>query len=107
MNPLIHLRHILHQHPEIAGEETETAQRILEFFKPLQADEVIKNLGGTGLAFIFKGKNPGKRLLFRSELDALPIEKKVIPDTEVRFPARRIFVDMMGIWRLSADWVKS
>ncbi|TDK45468.1 amidohydrolase [Algoriphagus formosus] len=79
MNPLIHLRHSLHQHPEIAGEETETAQRILEFFKPLQADEVIENLGGTGLAFIFKGKNPGKRLLFRSELDALPIEEKGDP----------------------------
>lgn len=79
MNPLIQLRHSLHQHPEIAGEETETAQRILEFFKPLQADEVIENLGGTGLAFIFKGKKPGKRLLFRCELDALPIQEKGNP----------------------------
>ncbi|WP_332914349.1 amidohydrolase [Algoriphagus boritolerans] len=32
-----------------------------------------EKLEGTGLAFVFKGKKPGKRLLFRCELDALPI----------------------------------
>ncbi|NVJ87208.1 MAG: amidohydrolase [Algoriphagus sp.] len=79
MNPLIQLRHTLHQYPEIAGEEHQTAQRILDFFKPLKPDEILEKLGGTGLAFIFKGKNPGKRLLFRCELDALPIEEKGKP----------------------------
>ncbi|TFV95528.1 amidohydrolase [Algoriphagus kandeliae] len=79
MNPLIQLRHSLHQHPEIAGEERQTAQRILDFFKPLKPDETIEELGGTGLAFIFKGKKPGKRLLFRCELDALPIQEKGNP----------------------------
>ena len=79
MNSLIQLRHTLHKHPEIAGEESQTAQRILDFFKPLNPDETIEGLGGTGLAFIFKGKNPGKRLLFRCELDALPIEEKGNP----------------------------
>ncbi|WP_297338227.1 amidohydrolase [Algoriphagus sp.] len=73
MNSLIQLRHSLHQHPEIALEETETAKRILDFFKPLQADQTLEKLGGTGLAFVFQGKKPGKRLLFRCELDALPI----------------------------------
>lgn len=75
MNSLIQLRHSLHQNPEIAGEENQTAQRILEFFKSLEPDDVIEGLGGTGLAFTFKGKKPGNRLLFRCELDALPIKE--------------------------------
>ncbi|MBA4301098.1 MAG: amidohydrolase [Cyclobacterium sp.] len=74
MNNLIHLRHTLHQFPEVALEESQTAQRILDFFQPLESDQVYEKLGGTGLAFVFKGKKPGKRLLFRCELDALPIE---------------------------------
>ncbi|SDA81226.1 amidohydrolase [Algoriphagus alkaliphilus] len=74
MNNLIHLRHTLHQFPEVALEESQTAQRILDFFQPLEPDQVYEKLGGTGLAFVFKGKKPGKRLLFRCELDALPIE---------------------------------
>ncbi len=75
LNQLIALRHELHQNPEIAGEEQKTASRILSFFSELKPDEIIENLGGTGLAFIFKGKEPGPRLLFRAELDALPIQE--------------------------------
>ncbi|GAA0877747.1 amidohydrolase [Algoriphagus jejuensis] len=74
MNRLIQLRHTLHQFPEIALEETETAKQILEFFASLHPDRSYEKLGGTGLAFVFEGKKPGKRLLFRCELDALPIE---------------------------------
>jgi amidohydrolase len=74
MNNLIHLRHTLHQFPEVALEESQTAQRILEFFQPLKPDQTFEKLGGTGLAFVFKGKMPGKRILFRCELDGLPIE---------------------------------
>jgi amidohydrolase len=74
ISELIQLRKTLHSFPEIALEENQTARRILEFFQPLKADQVFENLGGTGLAFVFKGEKPGKRLLFRCELDALPIE---------------------------------
>lgn len=73
--PLYSLRQSLHQHPEIAGEEKNTAKNIISFFSALQPDEVIADLGGTGLAFIFKGENPGIRTLFRAELDALPIQE--------------------------------
>ncbi len=74
ISELIQLRKTLHSFPEIALEENQTARRILEFFQPLKADQVFENLGGTGLAFVFKGEKPGKRLLFRCELDGLPIE---------------------------------
>jgi amidohydrolase len=70
---LIALRHRLHQFPEVAGEERQTTNRILEFFLSLKVDQIFEKLGGTGLAFVFKGKKEGKRILFRCELDALPI----------------------------------
>ena len=75
LSELINLRQLLHQNPEIAGEESTTAERILTFFAKLNPDKTIQNLGGNGLAFVFKGKNPGKRSLFRAELDALPIQE--------------------------------
>ena len=72
---LINLRQLLHQTPEIAGEESATAEKILAFFSTLNPDQTIQNLGGNGLAFVFKGVNPGPRCLFRAELDALPIQE--------------------------------
>ncbi|WP_192347651.1 amidohydrolase [Algoriphagus sp. Y33] len=69
------LRQTLHQNPEIAGEEDATAEKILAFFTELQPDQIVEKLGGNGLAFIFKGKKPGTRSLFRAELDALPIQE--------------------------------
>lgn len=74
MQALISLRHTLHQFPETAFQEKKTAEQILRFFEPLAVDQVYHGLGGSGLAFVFKAKEKGKRLLFRSELDALPLE---------------------------------
>jgi amidohydrolase len=79
LSELINLRHLLHQNPEIAGEESATSAKILAFFANLNPDQTIQNLGGNGLAFVFKGKNPGKRSLFRAELDALPIHENGDP----------------------------
>lgn len=79
LNQLIQLRQELHQSPEIAGEEGNTASKILSFFSKMGPDEVIENLGGFGLAFIFKGKTAGPRTLFRAELDALPIQESGNP----------------------------
>ncbi|REG84039.1 amidohydrolase [Algoriphagus antarcticus] len=75
LSELIHLRQLLHQNPETSGEEINTAEKILSFFAKLKPDQTIQNLGGNGIAFIFKGKYPGSRSLFRAELDALPIQE--------------------------------
>ncbi|RZS95703.1 amidohydrolase [Cecembia calidifontis] len=66
----------LHQYPELSGEEKETAKRVLDFFKDIPVDKTIQNLGGTGLAFVFEGKEPGPTSLFRCELDGLPIKEE-------------------------------
>lgn len=73
-NEIVLLRKELHQHPEISGEEFETKKRIIAFFDQLQPDQMV-HLGKTGVAFVFNGKAPGKTVMLRSELDALPIQE--------------------------------
>ncbi|MBT8077769.1 MAG: amidohydrolase [Gammaproteobacteria bacterium] len=71
----IELRHELHRHPELSGQESGTAARIATFFAALRPDMVVTGLGGTGLAFGFGSDADGPTLLLRCELDALPIQE--------------------------------
>jgi amidohydrolase len=71
----IALRKSLHQKPETAFEEKETAKQIKQFISPLKPQATISNIGGDGLIFTFEGNSKGKHLVFRAELDALPIEE--------------------------------
>lgn len=73
LSALKEFRRKLHQHAEIAHKEKETATLIADFLEKQEADELIKNIGGYGLIAKFKGNKKGKTLLFRAELDALPI----------------------------------
>lgn len=70
---LINLRKKLHSEPELSGKEFKTAEKIVAELKKISPDEIITNIGGTGIVAIFKGKLPGKTIVFRAELDALPI----------------------------------
>lgn len=72
---VIQLRRELHRYPELSGEEQQTAQRIQAFFEPLRPDRVITDLGGHGVAFEFRGPTEGPTVVFRCELDALPIQE--------------------------------
>ncbi|WP_339887071.1 amidohydrolase [uncultured Flavobacterium sp.] len=75
MEELIQLRQELHKHPEVSGNESKTAQRVLDFLAKYKPNQVITNLGGVGILAIYKGKEEGKSILFRCELDALPIQE--------------------------------
>jgi amidohydrolase len=72
---IIKLRQELHKHPEVSNDEYATSQRIIEYVRQFGPDAIIK-LGETGVAFSFNGKEKGKTVVFRSELDALPIKEK-------------------------------
>lgn len=69
------LRHELHRHPELSGQESATAQRIADELTGLGADRIWRNLGGHGVAAEFKGAAPGPTVLLRCELDGLPIRE--------------------------------
>ena len=75
LQELISFRKSLHAHPEIAFQEIYTAQKVLDFLSSLKADEIITEIGGTGILACFRGKKPGKSVVFRAELDALPIQE--------------------------------
>jgi len=70
---LIDLRRTLHAHPELSHAEHRTAATVLEFLRPLGPDAMLTGVGGTGIIATFDSGVPGPTLLFRSELDALPI----------------------------------
>lgn len=69
------LRKKLHKNPEVSGKETQTAKMIVTFLEKYAPDEIITTIGGTGIIAIYEGKKSGKTVLFRCELDALPIEE--------------------------------
>jgi amidohydrolase len=72
---IIAWRRKLHARPELSGEERETAREVCAFLASARPDRVITGLGGHGVAAIYEGFEQGPTLLFRSELDALPIEE--------------------------------
>ena len=70
---LINLRQTLHQNPELSGNEEYTAEALKRTIIRFQPDDIIDNIGGYGVAFIYNGKEPGPSIMFRAEIDALPI----------------------------------
>lgn len=71
----VNLRKELHRFPETSGNEEMTSLRIARFLEELGPDEIIKNIGGYGLAARFRGHSDGPRIMIRAELDALPIHE--------------------------------
>ena len=69
------LRRRLHRNPELSGREAATARLIAAEMRASAADEVLTGLGGHGVAAVF-GTGPGRRVLIRAELDALPIPEE-------------------------------
>ncbi|MEZ5017218.1 MAG: amidohydrolase [Flavipsychrobacter sp.] len=74
MEDLIAIRRHLHQHPELSKQESKTQEFVLGLLGKLNVDSVEK-VANTGIVVFFKGKAEGKNLLFRGDMDALPIQE--------------------------------
>lgn len=83
---LTSIRRYLHQHPEVSGEEHDTATYIQKTLRDVHPPhELLTGLGGTGIAAVYEGQKDGPTILFRAELDALPIiEVNDLPYTSHR-----------------------
>ena len=69
----------LHRHPELSLHETRTAAILADRLRRL-GFEVTEHVGGTGVVGVLRN-GPGKTVMLRTELDALPIEEKTgLPD---------------------------
>ncbi|MDP2069473.1 MAG: amidohydrolase [Lutibacter sp.] len=72
---LVTFRKMLHANPEVSGKEYNTAKSVANFLKTCTPTKVIENIGGTGIVAVFDSGKSGKSVMFRAELDALPIQE--------------------------------
>jgi amidohydrolase len=71
----IQLRHQLHAHPELSGKESWTSAFIVEQLKKLGVTKIHTGFSQHSIVAEIDGQSAGKTLLFRCEIDALPIQE--------------------------------
>jgi amidohydrolase len=77
-NETIQIRRDFHKHPEIAFEELRTAGIVAERMKALGL-ETKTGIGKTGVISVMDTGKPGKTVLLRADMDALPVaEEKTV-----------------------------
>ncbi|MBP1163528.1 metal-dependent amidase/aminoacylase/carboxypeptidase family protein [Chryseobacterium sp. PvR013] len=78
-NKLVNLRRTFHENPELAGKEKQTQEKIKQYLLDLGL-EVQTGHYGYSVVGILKGDKKGKKIAWRSDMDALPND---YPDPEV------------------------
>ena len=77
-------RRHLHAHPELGFQEVETSRFVAERLRALGL-EVQTGVATTGVVALIHGARPGKTVLLRADMDALPIEE----ENEVPYRSQR------------------
>jgi len=72
---LVAVRRDLHQHPETAFQEVRTSGVVAERLAALGL-EVRTGVAGTGVVATVKGGSPGRTVMLRADMDALPIHEE-------------------------------
>lgn len=82
-----------HSHPELSLQEAETAKLISGHLRKLSSDlDIRTGIGGHGLIGILNN-GPGKTVLLRADIDALPIQEK----TGLPYASTKTMKDMDGL----------
>ncbi|KAG0650791.1 Hippurate hydrolase [Hyphodiscus hymeniophilus] len=68
-----------HSHPELSNQEAETSATCAKYLAKLDVFKVYTKIGGHGLAGVFEN-GPGKKVLLRADMDALPVLEKTSLD---------------------------
>lgn len=71
----IALRRELHKQPELGFQEFNTSRIVAEQLRALGL-EVRTGIAGTGVIGLLRGSRPGRTVLLRADMDALPIEEE-------------------------------
>ena len=71
---LIELRRRFHRHPELSGREEETVRGVAEELSGMGIRYTVVQNGGV-LAEIQGGQGPGRTVMLRADMDALPVEE--------------------------------
>lgn len=72
---IIQIRRDFHQHPELGFNEKWTAGIVAKYLTDMGL-KVQTGIAGTGVVGLLKGKDPGKTVLLRADMDALPIQEE-------------------------------
>ncbi|MGZ3527441.1 MAG: M20 metallopeptidase family protein [Vulcanimicrobiaceae bacterium] len=72
VNDVIAIRRDLHMHPELGFEEERTARIVASRLHSL-GFEVHAGIATTGVVGVMRGSKPGKTIMLRADMDALPI----------------------------------
>lgn len=75
---LIALRREIHRHPELAGEERETAGLVAEQLREAGL-EVTTGVGGHGVLAVLDGSADGPTVAYRADMDAVDARTNVMP----------------------------
>ena len=70
------LRREFHRQPELGFQEIHTAEIILRELSKLDGFSIQSGLAETGIVALLKGSSPGKTVLLRFDMDALPVTEK-------------------------------
>ena len=81
VDELVAVRRDLHQHPEIGFEEVRTSGIVAERLRALGL-EPRTGVGHTGVVAVVRGARPGRTVMLRADMDALPIHE--VNDTPYR-----------------------
>ena len=71
---MVDLRHTLHRRPELAFAEHETTAVIRDHMASLGIPETLRTTD-TGGIFTMEGGRPGRRVVLRGDIDALPVQE--------------------------------
>src|SRR3989304_2422981 len=72
---LVDLRRDLHAHPELGYQEHRTAACVAGRLRSAGLD-VVEGVAGTGVVGVLHGSTPGKTVLVRADMDALPVTEQ-------------------------------
>ncbi len=72
---VVEARRYFHQHPELSWKEEQTRATILERLEALGLDDVAP-VAKTGATALLRGNRPGPAVLWRADIDALPIPEQ-------------------------------
>lgn len=70
------LRRDFHRHPELGFQEHRTAEKILKELSTLEGLQIQTGIGRTGIVGTLTGGKPGRVILLRFDMDALPVMEK-------------------------------
>lgn len=81
---LVAMRRDFHRHPELAFKESRTARIIAERLQASGLEEIRTGIAETGVTAMLRGGKPGKTLMVRADIDALPIIEEQSANSDYR-----------------------